>query len=394
MNIKISLKDYSETSGNSKMFATNATDNQVGADTNKKIAKRAEKHDVNNPLLCFDDVVEKQSQMDLYSENNASAQENNQVKENDGNRSEISEISAHRSEQPEQINRHCRCGEDIKEKILKLLLKIAESKSPLIPLECSKLKNNAVYADNEPVENKQNGYGTAQKFILMPFDKQTKPNEFALLQQYLQDARCEEPESFVDLKHAKVYKVNCDGFDSNDFKFGNCFMLHGTSFEGSRKILNEGYRNSAYGCFGTGVYMTESIDMAVHYSIRKTCSIWREPFHRNTLMKTYIFINQVCVLKCLKVEKYESYKRLYDHYAALKHPYCKHVHQNGPDRKMKIDAEGRLNSHRKITGLNLGDEYVADDSLVKPRFLIEIEPFGIDYEKYMNLTMFLCKKIK
>ena len=54
---------------------------------------------------------------------------------------------------------------------------------------------------------------------------------------------------------------------------------------------------------------------------------------------------------------------------------------------MKIDHEGRYD--KKIPGLGLLDEYVADDSLVKPRFLIEIEPSGIDYEKYLNLNNFL-----
>ena len=223
----------------------------------------------------------------------------------------------------------------------------------------------------------------------MPFDIQTDPFKFTLLQLYLQDARCEEPESFVNLKHAKIYKVNCDGFDSDDFKFGNCLMLHGTSFEGSRKILNEGYKNSPYGYFGRGVYMTESLDMAVYYSIRKTQNDYTEPIRGNKLIKTYVFINQVSKPSRLKIEKYKSYYRLKDNYTAPKNAFCKYVHQDSPDRKMNVDAEGRLYSYRKITGLNLGDEYVADDSLVKPIFLIEIEPSGIDYEKYLNLVMLL-----
>ena len=59
---------------------------------------------------------------------------------------------------------------------------------------------------------------------------------------------------------------------------------------------------------------------------------------------------------------------------------------------MKIGTEGRY--HKKIPGLSLLYEYIADDSLVKPRFLIEIEPSGIDYEKYLNLNNFLHNKIK
>ena len=68
------------------------------------------------------------------------------------------------------------------------------------------------------------------------------------------------------------------------------------------------------------------------------------------------------------------------------------MHKESPDRKIKIDTEGRY--VKKIPGLSLLDEYVADDSLVKPRFLIELEPSGIDYKKYLNLNNFLHNKIK
>ena len=80
MSVRKSLTDYSEIS-NSKMCSADSTDIQVGADTNKKTAKRAEKHGVNNSSAYFDDIVEKLWQIDLYSGNNASPQENNQVKE-------------------------------------------------------------------------------------------------------------------------------------------------------------------------------------------------------------------------------------------------------------------------------------------------------------------------
>ena len=92
MSVRISLTDHSETSDNSKMYAVNGTDNQVGAGTNKKIAKRAEKTGVKNSSARFDDIAEKLSQMDLYSGNNASPQANNQVKEI--GKSRIEELSA------------------------------------------------------------------------------------------------------------------------------------------------------------------------------------------------------------------------------------------------------------------------------------------------------------
>ena len=81
MSVRISLTDHSEISDSSKMCAVNANDNQVGADRNKKIAKRAEKHGLNSSSACYNDFVKKLFQVDLCSGNNASPQENNQVKE-------------------------------------------------------------------------------------------------------------------------------------------------------------------------------------------------------------------------------------------------------------------------------------------------------------------------
>ena len=81
MSFEISLTDYSKISDNSKMSAADSTENQIDADTNKKIGKRAEKHGLNNSSACYNDFVKKLFQIGLCSGNNASPQENNQVKE-------------------------------------------------------------------------------------------------------------------------------------------------------------------------------------------------------------------------------------------------------------------------------------------------------------------------
>ena len=138
--------------------------------------------------------------------------------------------------------------------------------------------------------------------------------------------------------------------------------------------------------------MTESIDIAVHYSIRKSSNNCYDYFSGSELKKTYVFVNQVSNPTNLKTEKYESYHTLRQKYAAPKHPFCKNVHQNSPDRIYKVDTEGRF--HKMVPGLSLLDEYVADDSLVKPRFLIEIEQSGTDHVKYLNLIKFLLNRIK
>ena len=135
--------------------------------------------------------------------------------------------------------------------------------------------------------------------------------------------------------------------------------------------------------------MTESLDIAVHYSVRQTFK--NAILRRNNLKKTYVFVNQVSKPRSLMIEKYESYDKLEIKYEAPKHAFCKHMHQDSQDRKKKLDTEG--NYHNKIPGLSLLDEYVADYSLVKPRFLIEIEPSGFDYEKYMKFLKYLFENI-
>ena len=262
----------------------------------------------------------------------------------------------------------------------------------MTPSECSTSTQNAVSADNVSAEYQQNNYGAAPKFTLVRFDYRTNPSTFALLQKCLQEARCEKPKSFINLKQAKIYEVCCDGFDPDNFEFGNCMMLHGTSLKRSRKILNEGYKNSACGYFGKGVYMTNSLDMAVYYSLRKTLKNWKDGFSEQELKKTYVFVNQVSKSKSLKIKKYKSYNRLADKYTAPKHLFCKYMHKDSPDSKMKEDNERKY--YKKIPGLSLSDEYVADDSLVKPRFFIVLEPSSIDYKKYSSFNEFLVNKIK
>ena len=44
----------------------------------------------------------------------------------------------------------------------------------------------------------------------------------------------------------------------------------------------------------------------------------------------------------------------------------------------EIYAEGRFIIDKKIPGLSLLDEYVVNSSLIKPRILIKLAPFGFN----------------
>ena len=152
--------------------------------------------------------------------------------------------------------------------------------------------------------------------------------------------------------------------------------------------------------------MTESVDVAAHYSIRKIYQEYREKLKPYALrlsketyvyknrkkMKTFIFVNEVAEPRSLEIEKYGSFRSLKMNNALPKHPFCKHMHEKSVDRKIEIDAEGRINSDEKLRGINLFDHYVAYSGLLKPRYLIKIESSGFDYEKYLSFEKYLTGK--
>ena len=49
----------------------------------------------------------------------------------------------------------------------------------------------------------------------------------------------------------------------------NFMLLLGKSLENLENILNNGFQNSVYWDFEPGLYITDSLDMAIHYSETK-----------------------------------------------------------------------------------------------------------------------------
>ena len=182
--------DYTEIPDSSKVLAADATENQVGAETNKKIAIRAEKLGDENSSAQVDDVLNKLRKVVICKGNKASAEAKNQVKGDDNNRSEK------RSEMPPAQQKYRRSCEE-KDNKEKTAVKI---KPTLIPVECLKFTQNPVSADNVTAKYQQENDETAQIFTLMPFDSKTNPSEFAFINQYLQESRCKDPKSFINLK--------------------------------------------------------------------------------------------------------------------------------------------------------------------------------------------------
>ena len=78
----------------------------------------------------------------------------------------------------------------------------------------------------------------------------------------------------------------------------------------------------------------------------------------------------------LKTYKYPSYRTLRRKNKPLKRKFCKHMFvrsENIGKKRYKKDFLGRMYRNKEIHKWGLFDEFVADDSLVKPRYLIEME---------------------
>ena len=137
-------------------------------------------------------------------------------------------------------------------------------------------------------------------------------------------------------------------------------LYHGTSRKGVTGILKEGFRNSEKGWFGKGVYMTDCSEIALSYSFNNDMnSSYR-----------YFFINEV-----LKSEKHQKFKiNLKDFKDAStkpEHQYKKYTNMSSAQLTKKhyiVDYEGR--KYFKTNEDNIFDEYIAEASVVIPRYLI------------------------
>ena len=389
MNSKLSLAEQLVMSNYSKTREADVIKKQFDNNKDKNIISET----INNPLYNEKPSTKSENiSCDVQNKSCKEAVASTQVKTQVGKTDEITRQQRNeKSELPlEKQKNKCRRGGRNKNG-----KRAAKFKPLLMSFDCPKFTQNAFSADNAPekIDNKTDGFSLLP--LEMYFKKLVNEEEFSFLEQKLQETRCEDPKPFMDLKQAKIYKIKCNvESGDSDYKLGNCMLFHGTSRENSRKILEVGYKNSAGGYFGRGVYMTESIDYAAHYSIRKTNSkILLTPNCVKKNMSFYIFVNEVAEPRSLKVEKYESYCSLSNNnYVFPKHPFCKYINKLSPERKIEIDDEGRFNSDEKMPGLSLLDEYVADCSLVKPRFLIKIDSSGFNNEKYSSFMKFKINK--
>jgi len=148
-----------------------------------------------------------------------------------------------------------------------------------------------------------------------------------------------------------------------DNKRNNLMLFHGTNEKGVEGILKEGFKNSEKGWFGKGVYMTDCSTAAVGYSIGA----------QNNRIK-YVFVNEVLKSETLKTFVFYNLKG--NTYTKPKHQFEKHVFlasRQKTEVQYKEDDLGRRFRnvpHSEYSALN---EYLADESITIPRYLIEFK---------------------
>ena len=239
-----------------------------------------------------------------------------------------------------------------------------------------------------------NIYNPGSRYELIPVPYET--DEYLFIKQRLEEVRCEGPNGVFKLESLKVYRIKDKHLlDTFDEKSNSLMLLHGTSRTSSNKIINQGFVNSEGGCFGSGVYMTDCLDVAIHYSNRKMENHSETIYVNNT---NYIFFNEIVKLQTPHVSIFDAYPIYKDSEQNKTQitSFRKFMYKSSPattSADYKSDSQGRQYRYTKIPICSLVDEYLADASLVRPRYFIELNS-TVDLKTYEGLKNIVLARFK
>ena len=185
-------------------------------------------------------------------------------------------------------------------------------------------------------------------------------------------------QKFLEIASFDVYKI----IESNPTKMlkekrNNLMLFQGTNSKGVEGILTEGFKNSTKGWFGKGVYMTDYSYTANSYcswdiymtDCSGTAAVHCGSFNENN----YIFVNEVLESDSLKTIKHSRNEDMFDCDFKPENPFERHIFQESQklnENDFKKDTLGR--KYRNVA-VSVEDKYLADESLVVPRYLIVID---------------------
>ena len=207
---------------------------------------------------------------------------------------------------------------------------------------------------------------TSEEFILVKqFYDITSENIRKKLTNKTSSCNKYENHTNVIVENYHIYKVNenCP-ITSVNKKRNNLMLFHGTNKKGATGILKEGFKNSKRGWFGQAVYMTDCSYTAQEYS---------QKFDLGN--KLFIFVNEVRGSEKLEIFKYDFITGP-DIDTELKNPFNKHMSKSSRRLSKKDynkDLLGRKYRNVAVDRISSYDEYVADESVTIPCYLIVVE---------------------
>ena len=157
----------------------------------------------------------------------------------------------------------------------------------------------------------------------------------------------------------------------------NLMLFHGTSQKNAEEILNNGFRNSESGIFGEGLYLTDCSDVATSFS----------NFYQQ---KSCVFLNEVLNSQKMQTEKFGKYNEVEPVDTPIDYPFTKYTHECSSKLGIdyKRDENGRFYRNSPVSKWSQCDEFVADASLVIPRYLFVMKAKVNDIQFYANERFF------
>ena len=159
-----------------------------------------------------------------------------------------------------------------------------------------------------------------------------------------------------------------------DEKHSNLMLFHGTSKIGAEGVLEEGFKNSESGWFGSGVYMSECSSTEFMYTQRNN------NYYSQKGKINFIFVNEVFESEKLLTFEFDNIFDIENNNTPLKNSFNKHIRNfNGKkspqitQEDYKQDVEGRLYRNVAVHKYSVYDEFVAEANVTIPRYLILIE---------------------
>ena len=170
--------------------------------------------------------------------------------------------------------------------------------------------------------------------------------------------------SLSDFKVYRIFENNPESTVANKLR-NNLMLMHGTKEKNVEGILKIGFINSKEGKFGQGVYMTDCSNVSLH-----RCLDGEDKGDYK-----YIFVNEV-----LESEKMQT---LDSNYFVIKKVDTKPEHQfqkhemfgskQLSENDYKVDAQGRRYRNVPHNRYSSKNEYLADESITIPRYLIKLK---------------------